>query len=92
MSDLAAALLADIGDELAEKLADAIARRIPASHPEAASPWLDAAEAAAHLRIGKSSLYRLQRQGVVPAYQDGAGARLFFHREELDSYRRSHPA
>ena len=92
MSDLAAILLAQLGEEFVVKLADAVADRIDRSCVAPSSPWLDADEAAAHLRIGKSSLYRMQRQGLIPAYQDGRGARLFFHRDELDSYRRGNPA
>ena len=92
MSALSNALLEEMGEELVTRLADALASRVAPLFASAGSPWLDADEAAAHLRIGKSSLYRMQRLGVIPAYQDGPGARLFFHRDELDDYRRSNPA
>jgi excisionase family DNA binding protein len=92
MSALSDALLAEIGDDLIIGLADALVAHVSIACTPSDSPWLDAEEAAGYLRIGKSSLYRLQRHGVVPAYQDGPAARLFFHRNELDDYRRSNRA
>jgi hypothetical protein len=57
-----------MGDEMVARLADALASRIGPLRASPGSPWLDADEAAAYLRIGKSSLYRMQRRGVIPAY------------------------
>lgn len=49
-----------------------------------ASPWLDAEEAAAHLRCGKRRVYDLVQQGRIPHRREGA--RLLFRADELDAW------
>lgn len=90
MTALAKALLTEMGDEFVAALAQAVADRVPAfvGTTDGGSPWMDADAAATYLSIGKSTLYKHQRAGLIPAYQDGPAARLFFHRDELDEYRR----
>jgi len=83
-------LPAGVLDSLVESVAERVAARIGAG--ATSSPWLTAEQAAAYLGIAKSSLYRLARTGVIPSYQDGPGARVFFHRDEIDQARRSTPA
>lgn len=46
--------------------------------------WLTLEEAAKHLKIGKSSLYQLAREGGIPAHKYGRVWR--FDVEELDQW------
>ena len=46
--------------------------------------WLTLEEAAKHLKIGKSSLYQLAREGGIPAHKYGRVWR--FDVEELDHW------
>jgi len=46
--------------------------------------WLTLEEAAKHLKIGKSTLYRLAREGELPAHRMGRVWR--FDAEELDKW------
>jgi len=46
--------------------------------------WLTLEEAAMHLKIGKSSLYQLAREGGIPAHKYGRVWR--FDVEELDQW------
>ena len=46
--------------------------------------WLTLEEAAKHLKIGKSSLYQLAREGGIPAHKYGRVWR--FDQEELDGW------
>lgn len=46
--------------------------------------WLTLEEAAKHLKIGKSSLYQLAREGGIPAHKYGRVWR--FDQEELDQW------
>jgi len=46
--------------------------------------WLTLEEAAKHLKIGKSSLYQLAREGGIPAHKYGRVWR--FDQEELDAW------
>jgi excisionase family DNA binding protein len=49
--------------------------------------WLTFEEAAKHLKIGKSSLYQLAREGGIPAHKYGRVWR--FDQEELDGWMKS---
>jgi excisionase family DNA binding protein len=86
MSDLAAALLDALDDDALELLADRLAPRLEA-RLERRDEWLSTREAAAHLRIGVSTLYRLAKAGAVPAHQDVPGGKYVFRRSELDGWR-----
>jgi len=46
--------------------------------------WLTLEEAAKHLKIGKSTIYRLAREGDLPAHR--MGRRWRFDAEELDKW------
>jgi hypothetical protein len=50
---------------------------------------MDVDEAAAHPRLTRDALYKRCRRGEIPTHQDGQGARLWFHRDEVDEARRS---
>ncbi|HTU69543.1 MAG TPA: DEAD/DEAH box helicase family protein [Candidatus Baltobacteraceae bacterium] len=49
--------------------------------------WLSIEEAAAHLRMGKTVLYTLAREGRVPANR--VGRKWMFEKEQLDAWARS---
>jgi len=49
--------------------------------------WLTLEEAAKHLKIGKSTIYRLAREGDLPAHRMGRVWR--FDAEELDDFLKS---
>jgi excisionase family DNA binding protein len=49
--------------------------------------WLTLEEAAKHLKIGKSTIYRLAREGDLPAHRMGRVWR--FDAEELDAWVKS---
>jgi len=50
--------------------------------------WLTLEEAAKHLKIGKSTIYRLAREGDLPAHRMGRVWR--FDAEELDAWVKKH--
>jgi len=52
--------------------------------PKGMTTWLTLQEAAKHLKIGKSSLYQLAREGGIPAHKYGRVWR--FDVEELDRW------
>lgn len=72
-------------DELLNDLAARIAAQIPApaASPEP-SPWLDAEGAAARIGCGKRRIYDLAGADRIPVHREGA--RLLFHRDELDEW------
>ena len=72
-------------DELLNDLAARIAAQIPApaANPEP-SPWLDADGAAARIGCGKRRIYDLAGANRIPVHREGA--RLLFHRDELDEW------
>jgi excisionase family DNA binding protein len=54
---------------------------------QSASPWLTAAEAAAHLACPESRIRKLTMTGELPCHRDGR--RVLYRREELDAYVRA---
>lgn len=85
MSAIAAALLAELDDQALDRLAELLAPRL--AHrltPEAASPWLDVAEAAEYLRCKPQRVYDLVHAGTLKPQRDGR--RLLFHRDALDGH------
>ncbi len=52
--------------------------------------WLTLEEAAKHLKIGKSTIYRLAREGDLPAHRMGRVWR--FDVDELDAWVKNHRA
>jgi excisionase family DNA binding protein len=52
--------------------------------------WLTLEEAAKHLKIGKSTIYRLAREGDLPAHRMGRVWR--FDAEELDAWVKRTPS
>jgi len=52
--------------------------------------WLTLEEAAKHLKIGKSTIYRLAREGDLPAHRMGRVWR--FDIDELDAWVKKRPS
>jgi excisionase family DNA binding protein len=77
-----------VSDELLTLLAERIAERTPTPAPgaEAASPWLDAAAAAAYIGIPRNQLYKLTAANAIPVHRKRRGQGLRFRREELDAW------
>ncbi len=86
MSALAIALLAELDDrslaELADRLAPFLGERLRSSG--AASPWLNAQDAARYLACSRGRLYDLVQVGKLSPSRDGR--RLLFRRSDLDAY------
>lgn len=80
------ALLAELDDQaleaLADKLAPLLADRL--SQDPAASPWLNAEEAAHYLACSRDRLYDLVQIRKLQPRRDGR--RLLFRRSDLDAY------
>lgn len=90
MSELAAALLAELDDDaldaLAKKLVPLLLPHL--SSPEPMSGWLRPAAAADHLGVTKKRVHDLTSAGaIVPDGRDGRTP--LFLRETLDAYARS---
>jgi hypothetical protein len=81
------ALLADLDDEAKRELAGVLK---PYLEPQPADedPWIETAEAAAHLGMSVDQLHKLTaaRQGI-PFSQDAPGCKLYFKRSKLDAWR-----
>jgi excisionase family DNA binding protein len=45
--------------------------------------WMTVAEATAYLKVGRTTLYRLMKDGVLPSFQIEGGHRRF-RQEDLD--------
>lgn len=69
-------------DSALDRLAEQIAQRL--NRADAGSPWLDANEAAAHLRCSVSRVRKLTMLGDLPSHKDGG--RVLYRRDELDGY------
>lgn len=59
-----------------------------AAESSAASPWLTAGEAAAYLRIAERTLEGMRRKGNGPVYCRQGARAVFYHRDDLDAWRR----
>lgn len=75
---------------IAERVAEHIGVvRFTTTATDSTSPWLTTREASDYLRIGRSELQRLAAAGAIPHEQDSPGGKLYFHRDDLDGWRRS---
>jgi excisionase family DNA binding protein len=83
VSDLARALLDELaGDPVAlERLRALVGETVVMT---TISPWLTAAQAAAHLACPESRIRKLTMTGELPCHRDGR--RVLYRREELDAY------
>lgn len=92
MSDPLQTTLAQLVDQLAERIAQRLIEHERAHQTETAgeerSPWLGIERAAAYLDWPKGRLYKLTAAGAIPHYKHES--RLLFHRAELDQWLRQH--
>ncbi len=72
-------------DALAELLGPRLAPQPPAEH--LISEWLNAKGAAAHMGLSVNALHKLTAARLIPFHQDAPNCKLWFRREELDSWR-----
>ena len=82
------ALIDQLADVLAAKVAAAIAQRM-GSEDEHADEWFDSRHAADYLGIHRDTLRKLAAERAIPSEQDGPGCKLYFRRGDLDAWRRS---
>jgi excisionase family DNA binding protein len=74
---------------LADLVVDRLMKRTEAGSNPPADEWMDARAAAAYLGIHRDTLRKLSAERAVPVHQDGPGCKLYFHRDELDEWRRT---
>lgn len=83
----------DLIDEVLSRLADLVVDRLIQRHAASAAEdtgeWFDARGAADYLGMHRDTLRKLAAQRAIPAHQDGPRCKLYFHRDELDEWRRS---
>ena len=86
MSAIIDALLAELDEAALDALAARLAPRLALvlSQDQAASPWLNAEDAAQYLACSRGRLYDLVQLRKLEPRRDGR--RLLFRRSELDAY------
>lgn len=52
------------------------------------SPWMTTEEAAAYVRLSARTLEGLRNKGGGPAYHRQGARTVFYHRDDLDAWRR----
>lgn len=88
-ADLARALVASLDDAALDHLAALLAPRLPRS--EEAGGWFDARAAADYLGLPSvDQLHKLTAARAVAFSQERPGAKCYFRREDLDTYREAH--
>lgn len=76
------AALGRLAAQIAERLADQLPQ-------QSEDGWMESKEAAVYLKVPLSTIRKWTAEGSIPFTQDGAGARCFFLRNELDRWRLS---
>jgi excisionase family DNA binding protein len=82
-------LLEEVLDDLAQRVAAAIARELRTEPEQKPDEWLDSQGAAEYLGLHRDTVRRLAAERAIPAEQDGPRCRLFFRRAALDAWRRT---
>jgi excisionase family DNA binding protein len=85
---LGSAIVAELVDRLAERLAVVIGDRLVAEGPRAGD-WFDSRHAAECLGVHRDTLRKLAAERAIPSEQEGPGCKLYFRRSDLDAWRRS---
>ena len=86
MSALGRALLESLDPADLAELAELLAPFLPTS-PPADDGWMTTPQAAEYLGMSVHALHRLTADRRVPFHQDRPGAKCFFRRSELDTWR-----
>ncbi len=90
MSKLGRALVDSLDAEDRAELAGVLAPYLPA--PAASgNGWISTREAAEHLGISIGALHRLTAERAIPFRQERPGAKCYFQRSELDTWRGAAP-
>lgn len=89
LGDAAPALMDEVLRRLADLVVDRLMERTAADTSDHLGKWLDARGAAAYLGIHRDTLRKFAAQRAIPSHQDGPRCKLYFHRGELDEWRRS---
>jgi len=82
-------LLGRLVSQIADLVVDRLAERTQQSADHRPADWMDAREAAEYLGMHRDTVRKLAAQRVIPTHQDGPRCKLYFHRHELDDWRRS---
>ena len=82
-------LLDELLDDLAQRVAAALARQLCNEPDTKEDEWLDSQGAAQYLGLHPDTVRRLAAERAIPAEQDGPRCKLFFHRAALDEWRRT---
>jgi excisionase family DNA binding protein len=85
---MSAALIGQLVDRLAERIAVALAERL-GPHEREGNDWLDSRHAAEYLGVHRDTLRKLAAERAIPSEQDGPGCKLYFRRSDLEAWRRS---
>jgi len=86
-ADQSRQLLDVLIDQLADRVASALAERLTTPTVDVAPEWLDSRAAAQYLGLHRDTLRKLAAERAIPAEQDGPGCKLFFRRSDLDEWR-----
>jgi excisionase family DNA binding protein len=83
------ALLEQLLGRIADLVVDRLVERAAVSADQATDDWMDARAAADYLGVHRDTLRKLAAERAVPVHQDAPGCKLYFHRDELDDWRRT---
>jgi excisionase family DNA binding protein len=87
MSQLAAALIAQLDDDALAELAARLAPFLPQPETADGDRWLNTRQAAEYLGISPNALHKLTAARTIPFQQDRPGAKCWFRQSELDGWR-----
>jgi excisionase family DNA binding protein len=82
-----AALIRELVDRLAERIATELAERLGPDERDA-DDWLDCRHAAEYLGVHRDTLRKLAAERAIPSEQNAPGCKLYFRRSDLDALRR----
>ena len=80
-------LLDELLDDLAQRVAAALARQLRSEPDKKEDEWLDSQGAAEYLGLHPDTVRRVAAERAIPAEQDGPRCKLFFRRTALDEWR-----
>jgi excisionase family DNA binding protein len=87
LSNLASALLDELGPEQLAVLAERLAPYLPAPEQPAQDGWLTTKQAADYLGTTPNALHKLTAARTIPFEQDAPGGKCWFKPSDLDAWR-----